>query len=300
MSPAAQSAARQLSCLPVLFIGLLSSLPGVAQTLQIATDQASENAFVASLVEYNAARTKLQFELVSSTTEVAFKKATTGEVDVSGISRPARRDDRQERQLEVFPVVWDALVVIVHPDNPIVNIRLQQLADIYQGDLTRWDQMGGEAVAIDILAHESALNGVAYNLADLVLREPGSSGYATARFANTQQIIAGVEANPRALAVVNYSAARKRRLKLLLLEGVAPAISNIQSGDYLLYFPMYLTVRSDAVNRRDIREFLRLATNSANRRILKRNGVVPYADGLGLASRQLERTRLLNGLKARR
>ncbi|MFK7955426.1 MAG: substrate-binding domain-containing protein [Lysobacterales bacterium] len=298
MPPAAQSAARLSVCVLIVSALFISSFAR-SQTLQIATDQASEKAFVASLVELASARNASQFEVTGASTALAFKKAATGEVDLAGTARPARRDDRQERQVDVFPVVWDALVVIVHPSNPIVNIQLQQLADVYTGQLTRWDQMGGEQVAIEILAHESALNGIAYNLAELILREPGSRGFATRRLASTEEIIAAVEANPQALAVVNYSAARKRRLKLLTLEGVAPAISNIRSGEYLLYFPMYLAVRSDAVNRRDIREFLRHATHSANRRILRRNGVLPYAEGLGLASRQVERARLLNGLKSR-
>ncbi len=298
MRSAALSAAQLSHYLPMV-LALLFSLSARSQTLQIASDQASEKAFVSSLVELASARDASQIELTNASTALVFKRAATGEVDLGGTARPARSDDRQERQVDMFPIVWDALVVVVHPSNPIVNIQLQQLADIYQGQLTRWDQMGGESVAIEILAHESALNGIAYNLADLVLREPGSLGHATQRLASTEQIIAAVEANPQALAVVNYSAARKRRLKLLLLEGVAPAISNIRSGDYLLYFPMYLAVRSDSANRRGIREFLRQATHSSNRRILRRNGVLPYAEGMGLASRQVERARLLNGLKTR-
>ncbi|MEM7704209.1 MAG: substrate-binding domain-containing protein [Pseudomonadota bacterium] len=292
MTSAARFAAR------LAFVALFSSGCCLAQGLQIAADPASEQAFLSSLIEYSAGRSGASYELEVVPTELGLRKAATGEVDVAGTSRAARRDDRQERQVEVFPVAWDALVVIVHPENPILNIRLQQLADIYQGSLTRWDQLGGERVAIDLLAHENSLDGVAFNLGDLILRQPGATLAATRRFKTSEEIIAAVESEPRALGVVNYSAARKRRLKLLLVEGVAPAISNIQSGDYLLYFPMYLAIRSDAVNRRDIRQFIRMATGTATRRILRRNGVVPYNDGLGLASRQFERTRLLNGLKS--
>ena len=116
-------------------------------------------------------------------------------------------------------------------------------------------------------------------------------------YVNTQQLEQAVEATPWALAVTTYSSARKLKVRILSIEGRSPSTQSIQSGDYLFYIPLYLALREDGRNRREVREFLRFASGVDAKRVLRRNGVLPYTDGLSLGSRQLERSTLLERLR---
>ena len=135
----------------------------------------------------------------ATSTSLAIRKAASGEVDFGGTSRSVRSDDRQERQVDVFPIVWDALVVIVHRDNPIINIRLEQLFDIYAGQITNWQQLGGANQRIELYTHASAAEGIDYNLADLILGDPNGRLASVRQFDSTSEIRAAVEAEPAAL-----------------------------------------------------------------------------------------------------
>ncbi|MEM9531377.1 MAG: substrate-binding domain-containing protein [Pseudomonadota bacterium] len=271
-----------------------------AQTIDLATDEAAGLAFVNSLAALYESETGSTLAQETVATGLALRKAATGEVDVAASTRATDDERRQERQLTLFPVVWDALVVVVHLDNPITNIRLDQLAGLYEAEITRWSDLGGETVPIDLITHETSSEGIDYNIGELILRDAGAELRAARRLQSTDDILGAVESSPTALAMVTYSAARKRRLKLLTVEGTAPGPSTIGSGDYLLYLPLYLAVRADAANRRDVRQLIRLASRADARRVLRRNGVLPYADGLSLASAQLERDRMLDGLRTSR
>ena len=160
-----------------------------------------------------------------------------------------------------------------------------------------WSEFGGRDVPVTVFAHTPSGHGIDVTLADLLLRDPAANLGADRRFETTDQVIQAVERNKNALAVVNYSRARRARVKLLQIEGESANPGTIQSGDYVLFFPLYLGVRTGTQNRRDIRQFLRFAASSEARRVLRRNGVVPYPDGMSLNSRQLERAGLLDGLR---
>jgi len=53
-----------------------------------------------------------------------------------------------------FEVALDGLAVVVHPDNPVDALTIDQLADIFTGRVTNWKQVGGKDLPIVILSRE--------------------------------------------------------------------------------------------------------------------------------------------------
>jgi phosphate transport system substrate-binding protein len=54
-----------------------------------------------------------------------------------------------------FTVAIDALAVIVHPDNPVSQLTISQLSDIFAGRITNWRDVGGNDAPIVLLSRES-------------------------------------------------------------------------------------------------------------------------------------------------
>ena len=282
----------------LLVLGMLISGSSWAQTaLTYAGDLAATRAFMADLANLYSARGEGSMTVDLATSTDALVRAASGEVDMAGSARPARMTDRQERRAAMYPIVWDALVVIVNPENPIANISIEQLQQVYAGQINNWSQLNGADAAIDIVAHDDPMNGIDYNVAELLLGRPGDPLPAAQQATTMEQIESAVLANSQAMALVTYSSARTMQTKILRLDGVGASFSTIQSGDYLLYTPLYIGTRENGPNRREVRDFLRFAASAEAKRILRRNGVVPYADGLALISRQLDRADLLERLR---
>lgn len=277
--------------------GLLACTSALAQgELSYRGDAAATRAFMLELAELYAAQRRVTIQVEISGTTDGIDAAASQQVDLAGSARPQRTGRRAEQDLKFFPLAWDGLVVIVHPNNPLRNIGLVQLRDIYAGRTTRWNQIGGEDAPIELLVVDAELDGLEYVLRQLLFQDPQARVNATRRFADTRAMEQALEQSRNAIAVTSFSAARRLRVKILSFEGRAPSTESIQSGDYLLFFPVYLVSRDEGPNRNQVRDLMRLAQSPNGRRQIRRSGAVPYTDGLPLVSRQLERDQLIERL----
>ena len=80
--------------------------------------------------------------------------ANSGMADMGGNCRPALKDrfPAEEGEAHMTVVSWDALVPIVHPDNPVESITSDQLKKVMKGELTNWKELGGQDQKIQVMA----------------------------------------------------------------------------------------------------------------------------------------------------
>ncbi len=84
---------------------------------------------------------------------VGIQMLIDGELDFAQSSRPLNADDKQKAQqqgvtLQEIPVAIEAVAIATHPDLSIPGLTLTQLKDIYTGQITNWNQVGGPNLAI--------------------------------------------------------------------------------------------------------------------------------------------------------
>lgn len=96
-----------------------------------------------------------------------------GTVDIANASRDMKDEEIAEAQANgiepvEFRVAIDALAVIVHPDNPVSELTIDQLADIYTGRITNWQDVGGNDAPIVLLSRETNSGTHVYFLEEVV------------------------------------------------------------------------------------------------------------------------------------
>jgi phosphate transport system substrate-binding protein len=55
-----------------------------------------------------------------------------------------------------FAVAYDCIIPVVHPSNPIMNLTLQQLKDIYMGKMKNWSEVGGPDKPIVVISRDTS------------------------------------------------------------------------------------------------------------------------------------------------
>ena len=65
----------------------------------------------------------------------------------------------------------------------------------------------------------------------------------------------------------------------------------MQSGNYLLYRPLYLVYRETSPNASQIKDFIQFADSEQGREVIRQNGTVPYLEGLNLMKNKLQEAR---------
>jgi len=192
----------------------------------------------------------------------------------------------KERFVKQIPVAWDAIVFIVNKDNPVDDISIEQVRQIYEGKITNWKQLGGNNAAIDLYVRKSPLSGVGYTLRELVFYD--SDGDFTSRAHSVKSsgpAEKAVEKNPNAFTATGISSAHRRNVKLLKVNGTEPNFETIKSGSYILYRPLYLITKLVEKNPL-VLDFIKYATSEEGMAVIRKTGTVPYSDALNLLSNQ--------------
>lgn len=218
-----------------------------------------------------------------------------GSADIAGSSRPAMLSRDEEKTTTFHAVAWDAVVLITSPKNPVGNITLKQIHDLYLGRLSDWSELGGPPGEINLYAVAGPHDGSEYTLRELIFHH-GDQAVAVPRlYVNVVKLEEGIAIDPKGLGVSTLSGARSNPgLKILSVEGVAPSPASVADGSYPLYSTLFLVNRDDSAKRELIEKFIAYTTSESASAILRQHGLLPYADGQNLVAGQAQRTAFID------
>ena len=276
-----------LSLLSLLFT--VAAAPAVAApaatTLRWRGDFTTANSLADGLAKAWARDGGGKLEVDSFNTISGIDQALDGKVDIAGSARPPFSGRPQESGLVFTPLAWDALVLITHRNNPVHDITLQQLYQVYMGYTTNWSQLGGPDKPIDLYSIASPLDGVEFDLRKFLYGRGNQEIAAPRLYLNTQQLQIAVGLDPNALGVSAYSNVyRNPRLQMLRVEGIRPDASSISDGTYPMLVPLYFGSNPNDPKAAEVQKFLRFAEGPRGQAVIRAQGLIPYADAAALAA----------------
>ncbi|NID17254.1 LysM peptidoglycan-binding domain-containing protein [Luteibacter yeojuensis] len=231
---------------------------------------------------------KGKIELQPFNTASGIDAVVKGSADLAGSARPAV--GAAEQSLTFTPVAWDALVMVTYPSNPVSNISLKQLHEIYMGHITNWKELGGNDAPINLYAVASPADGVEYSLRRLLFGRGNQPVAAPRLYVNVAKLEEGVTLDKQGLGASTLAgASSNRKVKILSIDGVAPSMSTVSSGTYPLYTELYLVTNDSSPKAAEVKEFISFVTSSKGSSLLRSHSLVPYADGAALAAKDASR-----------
>src|SRR5687767_11265137 len=177
-----------------------------------------------------------------------------GTVDIANSSRQIKQEEIDEAKSKgtdpiEFIIARDAIAVIVHPDNPVNELTLQQISDIYSGKITNWMDVGGEDRPIVKLSRETNSGTHVYFL-ETVLRLGNSDDETlfsmdTLLLPSSEGIIVEVRQNPNAIGYDGLGYVPKD-LKTIAIANevggayVLPSIATVNDKSYAIARDLYM------------------------------------------------------------
>ncbi|MCU0503121.1 MAG: phosphate ABC transporter substrate-binding protein [Anaerolineae bacterium] len=122
---------------------------------------------------YAQVKPEVRISVTGGGTGTGIAAMLNGTVDIANASREIKPEElkaAKDKGLtpQQFVVAGDAIAIIVHPDNPVQQLTLQQLSDIYTGKIRNWREVGGENRPIVLLSRESNSGTYVYFLENVV------------------------------------------------------------------------------------------------------------------------------------
>ena len=241
-----------------------------------------------------------RIELQPFNTASGIDAVASGTADLAGSARAAD-SSAQNARLTFTPVAWDGLVIITQSSNPIHNLTLKQVHDIYYGKIHNWSEVGGRNAPIDVYAVASPGDGVEYSLRSLLFGRGNQPVAAPRLYVNTRKLEEGVELNPNGLGVAMLSGiSGNPKLKAIPINGKPATVANIADGSYPLFVPLYLVTNPNSSKAAEAQAFVDFLQTEPAKAALRKHAVLPYQDGSALASMDgSRRSRILAEVGAR-
>jgi phosphate transport system substrate-binding protein len=287
-----------LSALAVvsLSLGLLftnQTVSAEAKKLTWAGCGISKKAFMTEMAAAYKKKTGVDIELKGGGATKGIRQTASREVDMGGTCRHLIENPNtlttlsEERRVQLTPVAWDALVVVVHNDNPVDNITMEQVRDLYTGKITNWKQLGGNDAPVELYVRQGKISGVGRTLRELVFANYDQEFTGTHVVKSSGPFHKAIQTNVNGIGITGISSGRKLKAKLLKLNGNEPSYENIRNGDYLLYRPLYLAIHMQNADP-EVRKFREFVMGEEGKAIMRNVGTVPYEDAISLWLKYLD------------
>jgi phosphate transport system substrate-binding protein len=158
----------------------------------------------------------------------------TGTLYQIGMSSRELTPAEQGRGLREIVVAIDGIAVIVNRNNPVSNLSVDQIRDIYTGAITDWSQVGGTSGRIAVISREEG-SGTRGAFEEIV-RFQGRLLAGANESTSTGAIKAGIVQNPNAIGYISLGSVDDT-IKAISVGGFTPETSNVISGAYRIARP---------------------------------------------------------------
>ena len=260
--------------------GMLLGLLSISVSAQISIETRGDAVSIRALGIDTAAsflvQEKVRIQLAELSTISAIEAVAKGQAEMALAARDKHPGNALEETLQFDPIAWEAIVAITHPGNPVQDISLRQLRDIYAGKLTSWDQLGGRAEPIHLAAVAGPMDGVEYAMRKALFGRGHIPVAAQRWYLNTAQLEAAIAIDRSGLGISALSnVLNNPKIKRLSLEGVPATRSNVKQGEYLLVTPIYVVHRAQGTLS-PVGRYLRfLRTDRPSRLAMQRKKLLP-------------------------
>ena len=207
------------------------------------------NLVQATVEAYAVNNDNAEFSVTGGGSGTGIAALINGETDIANSSRPMTDDEIAQAQangIEPVPVVFsmDGLAIILHEDNPVETLTVEQVGKIFAGEITNWSEVGGVDNEISMYGRQSN-SGTYVFFMDRVIQ--GDYSPAMQNMNGNSQIVEGVRADATGIGYVaiGYVGGASGIKAVPVADAEAgPFISpteteKVKAGEYVLTRPLY-------------------------------------------------------------
>ncbi|MEN4006234.1 MAG: phosphate ABC transporter substrate-binding protein [Methanobacteriaceae archaeon] len=196
------------------------------------------------------------------------RTARDGIADIGTASRELEEEEKPG--LVQFPIARDGIAIVVHPENPVGDLTVEQIRGIYLGEITNWAEVGGPDEPISVITREEG-SGTRGAFEDMVMDDEAIMPGAIIQD-STGAVMHAVGADPNAIGYGSL-AYIVPEVKALNVGGVTPSIETILDGTYPVSRPFLFLTKGEPTGH--VKEFIDWVLGPEGQAIVEGEDLVP-------------------------
>lgn len=237
--------------------------------------------------KYQSEHSDIRISVTGGGSGTGIAALINGTVDIANASRKIKEEELAEAKSNgvdpiEFVVARDAIAVIVNPENPVDQLTLQQISDIYSGKIKNWKEVGGEDRPIVRLSRETNSGTHVYFL-ETVLRLGNKEDKTlfsmnTLLLPSSEGIISEVRQNPNAIGYdgLGYVPKDLKTVAIAKETGgafVLPSIATVNDKSYAIARDLYMYTNGQPTGA--VKDYLDWIVSPEAQAIVAQLGFVP-------------------------
>ena len=195
------------------------------------------------------------------------KAANDGTVDIGASSRDLTASDPA---LVTYLLGYDGIAVITNTGNSISGLTKQQVRDIFDGNVTNWNQVGGADHQITVICREEG-SGTRTSFEGVVMSGNNITKSAILQTSNGA-LKTAVSGTPYSIGYLSLGY-MDSTVKSLTFDGVACTAANIKNKTYPVSHPLYFLTKTQATGV--VKDFIDYCTGSTGQAMVASEGYIP-------------------------
>lgn len=193
-----------------------------------------------------------------------------GSVDIGDASRALSDDEKSQGVVENI-VAIDGIAVITDTANTVTDIKSEDLAKVYTGEITNWKDLGGPDEQIVVIGREAG-SGTRDAFEEL-MDVKDSCKYAQ-ELDSTGAVLAKVAATPGAVGYVSLDVLDDT-VNGLKINSVEPTEDNILAGDYVLQRPFVMATKGEISEQsKQVQAYFDFINSADGQNVIKSVGLI--------------------------
>jgi len=189
---------------------------------------------------------------------------------ISKLTKGLKLDPASVSSWTSVAIAKDPIVIVSHVKNGVQNITSEQLANLFQGKMVNWKELGGNDLPIKTAHMSSSLeSGVVLLFKEFTVGKDGKLAE-KAMIANGPSMLGNfVSVTPGAVTFMGFNSYREKYGDIVEIDGVAPTRENILNGSYGLAATYYLTL--DGRSNKSVTDFVEFVKSEDGKKSIDQN-----------------------------
>lgn len=184
----------------------------------------------------------IDLKISASGSSDGIKAAKEGTVDFGMSSRSLTPEEKSG--VDETIIAMDGISVIVNPSNPVNDLTIEQIAQIYKGEITNWSEVGGADLPIAVVSRESASGTRGAFEEILGIKDQMTTD--AKEFNGTGGVKSEVSQNPNAIGYISIGAIDET-VQPMKVDGIEASEENIKNESYAIARPFILIYEENSL-----------------------------------------------------
>lgn len=232
-----------------LIVGCGSSDTTISKKVNDTTIAISGSTSVGPLVEleeeeFEANNQDVTIEINQTGSSSGIKDTISGTTEIGMSSRELTNEE--SKNLKEVTIAVDGIGVVVNKNNPVKNLTLEQIKDIFTGKITNWSEVGGEDKEIVVVSREEG-SGTRTAFQEILNYSTEDTVKNAIVNNSTGATKVMVEENDNAIGYMSIGYIDDS-IASVNVDGVEATADNVKSGEYKIQRPFLLVYKEGALS----------------------------------------------------